>query len=89
MASQSLISADDQLDRSIGPGGLVLVVSHLFAVPDLLWIGLEKSNELNLDLKNILAASHTKESRRCSLRLRYHQRTTYPDFGCHPVDQLA
>jgi hypothetical protein len=29
----------------IGPGGLLLVVSHIFAVPVLvLWVGLEKIN---------------------------------------------
>lgn len=33
----------DWLDSLIGPGGLLFVVSHLFAVPDLvLWVGLEK-----------------------------------------------
>ncbi len=34
----------DLPDSLIGPGGLLLVVSHLFAVPLLvLWVGLEKS----------------------------------------------
>jgi hypothetical protein len=33
----------DWLDSLIGPGGLLFVISHLFAVPDLvLWVGLEK-----------------------------------------------
>jgi hypothetical protein len=35
----------DLPDSLIGPGGLLLVVSHLFAVPLLvLWAGLEKVN---------------------------------------------
>jgi hypothetical protein len=43
-AQQSLTPAVDWLDTSIGRGGLVLVVSHLFAIPILvLWVGLEKS----------------------------------------------
>jgi hypothetical protein len=43
----------------IGPGGLVLVVPHLFAVPiSVLWVGLQKSKYLNLDVKNIFAGSH-------------------------------
>ncbi len=34
----------DWLDSLIGPVGLLFIVSHLFAVPDLvLWVGLEKS----------------------------------------------
>jgi hypothetical protein len=38
---QSLTPAVDWLDSLIGPGGLLLVVSHLFAVPVLvLWVGL-------------------------------------------------
>jgi hypothetical protein len=40
----------------IGPGGLLLVYSHLFAVPVLvLWAGLEKVNDLNLDVRNIFS----------------------------------
>jgi hypothetical protein len=39
----------------IGPGGLLLVVSHLYAVPVLvLKVGLEKSEKLNLDVKIFL-----------------------------------
>jgi hypothetical protein len=42
------------------PSGLVLVVSHLFAVSVLvLWLGLRKSKLLNLDVRNIFARSHT------------------------------
>jgi hypothetical protein len=38
-----LASAVDWLDSLIGPGGLLLVVSHLFVVPVLVsWVGLEK-----------------------------------------------
>jgi len=44
----------------IRPGGLLLVVSHLFLVPvSVLWVGLQKSTQLNLDVKNISAGSHT------------------------------
>jgi hypothetical protein len=44
MAQQGLTPALDWLDSLIGLGGLLLVVSHLFAVPVLvLWAGLEKS----------------------------------------------
>ncbi len=51
----------------IGPGGLVLVVSSLYAVPVLvLWVGLEKSKYLILDARNIFAESHTEHCWRCS-----------------------
>jgi hypothetical protein len=43
----------------IGPSGLVLVVSHLFAV-SVLWLGLGKSKLLNLDVRDIFATSHTE-----------------------------
>jgi hypothetical protein len=37
--------AVDWLDSLIGPGGLLFLFSHLFAVPVLvLWLGLEKVN---------------------------------------------
>ncbi len=40
----------------IGPCGLLLVVSHLFAIPvSVLLVGLQKSTQLNLDVKNIFA----------------------------------
>jgi hypothetical protein len=43
----------------IRPGGLLLVVPHLFAFPvAVLWVGLQKSTELNLGVKNIFAGSH-------------------------------
>jgi hypothetical protein len=39
-----MLPVSDWLDSLIGPGGLLLVVYHLFAVPILvLWVGLEKS----------------------------------------------
>jgi hypothetical protein len=42
------------------PGGLLLAVPHLFALPfSVLWVGLQKSTELNLDVKHIFAGSHT------------------------------
>jgi hypothetical protein len=35
--------------------------SHLFALPrSVLWVGLEKSKQLNLDVTNIFAESHTQ-----------------------------
>jgi hypothetical protein len=41
----------------IGPGGLLLVISYLFAVPILvLWVGFrekERKKKLNLDVRNI------------------------------------
>jgi hypothetical protein len=53
-AQQSLTPAVDWLDSLIGPRGLVLVVSHVFAVPVLvLWVELEKTKKLNLDVKNM------------------------------------
>jgi hypothetical protein len=40
----------------IGPGGLLLVVSHLLAVPVLvLLVVLERSKYINLDLQSIFA----------------------------------
>jgi hypothetical protein len=42
----------------IDPGGLLLVVPHLFAVPvSVLLVGLQKSTLLNLDVKNILSTA--------------------------------
>jgi len=42
----------------IRPCGLLLVVPHLFAVPvSVLWVGLQKSTLLNLDVKNIFILS--------------------------------
>ncbi len=39
-----LVHVSEWLDCLIGPGGLLLVVSHVFAVPiSVLWVGLEKS----------------------------------------------
>jgi len=36
----------------IGSGGLLQVVSHLFAFPDLvLWVGLEISKQVNLNVE--------------------------------------
>jgi hypothetical protein len=43
----------------IGPGGLLLLVPHLFALPvSVLWV--QKSKEPNLDVKNIFAGSHNE-----------------------------
>jgi hypothetical protein len=48
----------------IHQAGLLLVVSHLFAVSvSVVGVGLQKSKELNLDVKNIFAVSHTEHRR--------------------------
>ncbi len=45
----------------IRPRDLLLVVAHLFAVPvSLLWVGLQKSTQLNLDVKTIFEGSYTE-----------------------------
>jgi hypothetical protein len=45
----------------VGPGGLLLVLHHLFAVAvSVVWAGLQKSKQLNLDMKKIFAGSHTE-----------------------------
>jgi hypothetical protein len=46
----------------IGPCGLLLVVSHLLFAAVVLWVGLEKSKELNLDVRNIFAGSDTGDA---------------------------
>jgi len=44
MAQQRRTPAVDWLDSSMGPGGSLLVVSHLFVISILVsWVGLEKS----------------------------------------------
>jgi hypothetical protein len=44
----------------IDPGGFLLVVPNIFAVPvSVSWVALQKSKLLNLDVKNIFAGSHT------------------------------
>jgi hypothetical protein len=51
----------------IGPGALLLVVSHLLAVPVfVLWIRLEKFKLSNLDARKFFAGSHTKHGWKCS-----------------------
>jgi hypothetical protein len=50
----------------IGVGSLLLVVSHIIAVPVLvLWVALKKK-KLNLDARNICAGSYTEHYWRCS-----------------------
>jgi hypothetical protein len=55
----------DWLDSLIRPSGLLLVVSHVYAVPvSVLWVGLEKKLVIkNLDVRNNLAGSHTEHPR--------------------------
>jgi hypothetical protein len=49
-----LLSVSDWPIIMIGPSGLLLVVSHLFAVPvSVLLVGLQKSTLRDLDVKNI------------------------------------
>jgi hypothetical protein len=56
----------------IGQSGLVLV-SGLFAVPVLvLWVGLGKSKQLNLDVRNIFAGSLTEHCWSCSIKFSKH-----------------
>ncbi len=51
----------------IGAGQLLLVVSHLFAIPVLvLWVGLKKNKESKLGCENNFARSHTEHRWRCS-----------------------
>ncbi len=51
----------------IGPGGLLLVVPHLYAIPvSVLWVGLHKSIRINLDAKKYFAESHPEHRCRCS-----------------------
>jgi hypothetical protein len=46
----------------IGPGGLLLVVSHLFAIPVVNFMARvgKKEKNLNLDVRNIFAGSPKK-----------------------------
>ncbi len=52
----------------IGSGDFLLVVSHLFGVPVLVLWGaqLEKTKQLNLDVRNISPGSNTEHCWRCS-----------------------
>jgi hypothetical protein len=57
-----MLSVSDWPIIMIGPGGLLLVLHYLFAVPvSVLWAGLQKSKQLlHLDMKSIFAGSHTE-----------------------------
>jgi hypothetical protein len=71
MAQQSLTPAVDWLDSLIGQGEFLLLVSHLFAVPVLDFMGgVGKSKKVNLDVRDIFAGLHTEHHRRCSKELR-------------------
>jgi hypothetical protein len=60
-AQQSLTPAVDWLDSLIGPGEFLLLVSHLFAVPVLDFMGgVGKSEKVNLDVRDIFAGLHTE-----------------------------
>jgi hypothetical protein len=53
----------------IGLGGLLLVVSHLFAISVSIFkggVGEHQKDDYVLDVKNILAGSDTKHHWRCS-----------------------
>jgi hypothetical protein len=62
----------------IGTGGFVVVVPHLFSVPvSVLWMGLQNYlNNYTLDVKNILAGSHTEHRWRCSLHKSKNRKVT-------------
>jgi hypothetical protein len=56
----------------IAPGGLLLVVPHLFAiVVQVSWVWLQGSKWLNLDVKNNFAGSHNEHSWRSSYEERW------------------
>jgi hypothetical protein len=56
-----MLSVSDWPIIMIGQGGLLLVLFHLFAVSvSVFWAGLQKCKQLNLDMKNIFAGSHTE-----------------------------
>jgi len=56
-----MLSVSDWPIIMIGPGGLLLVLYYLFALPvSVLWAELQKSEQLHLDMKNICAGSHTE-----------------------------
>jgi hypothetical protein len=63
-----LPASSDWVDSLIGPSGLLLVISHVLAVPiSVLWVGLEKKvSKYNLDVRNNFARSHTGRWWRCS-----------------------
>jgi len=73
----------------IGPGGLLLVVSHLFAVlVSVSWMGLQKSKYGNLDVKNIFAGSRTKHRWRCSLMSTYSSHVSPIQLGFICLDEV-
>jgi hypothetical protein len=54
----------------IGPGGLLLVVPHVCAVPvSVLLAGLPKKKKLNLDISFYCPELHTEHHWRCSYNL--------------------
>jgi hypothetical protein len=56
-----LWGVSDCATSMFGLTGLLLVVSHLFGIPVwVLSVGLEKSRELNFDVRNIFAGSHSE-----------------------------
>jgi hypothetical protein len=54
---QLLLHGFDWSIIMICPDGLLLVVSHLFAVL-VLWVGLEKTKKPNLNVRNTFVGSH-------------------------------
>jgi hypothetical protein len=56
-----LLSVYDWPIIMIDPSGLLLIISHLFAIRvSVFWVGLQKIKSLNLDVKNIFARLHVK-----------------------------
>jgi hypothetical protein len=65
----SFLFVSDRVDSLIGPSGLLLVVSHLPAVPSFSFIGGvgRKLATETFDVRNIFAGSHTQSCWRCML----------------------
>jgi hypothetical protein len=62
MGLQQLLEFSNWSSIMIGPCSLLLVVSHLLFAAAVLRVGLEKSKELNLDVRNVFAGSDTGDA---------------------------
>lgn len=61
-----LISVSDSPVIMVGPGGLLLIVPHLFAFSFIGGVPKRKVNNLNLDVNFSFLGSHIKHHWRCS-----------------------
>jgi hypothetical protein len=60
------------------PGGLLLVVSHLFALPvSVLWVGFEKKQITELGCEKYFAGSHNEDSWRWLNHAPVHEELNY------------